>query len=430
MEYGYGEPLNIALLASFMRERGVEVRIADELAGQSVEEILDSYVPDLVGVTAVTPLVYDAYRIAESAGNRNITTVSGGPHASVMTKEVLQHFDVVVQGEGEYALYHIISNGIENGVVKSDQILEVNQAPSPARDLLLMDYYLKTRQRNSNNPNLFFVPLKENVLTMLVSRGCHWKCSYCCNSWKDLPVRFRSPDLVVEEMNQIYDIYGVKYFLFLDDNIFGNRKYCQDLFKSFINNKNDYYWGANSRVDCVDEKTLDLAKQAGCRRINFGFESGSQRVLDNLNKKTKVEKIEKAVNLCKSLRIDALGTFMLGNPGETMEDIELTRRLILDLHLCSVGITFTTAFPGTQLWEKAKGEGKIPERLDWSLFDFDHVPIPISDCFTEKQLFKIRRKLYVEAYLRNLSILRNVIRAFLLNPLAVIKRIWAVIFSA
>lgn len=427
--YSYGEPLSLAFLAAHLINCGAEARIVDQLAGQDVAGAMDWFKPDLVGVTAVTPLAYDAYRVSDMARGRGIPTVLGGAHASVRPDEALEHFDMVVQGEGELALQDILEQGTRSGILRSNEIFDLDACPAPARHLLDMDYYLDMRRRHTNNPNFLFVPPREQLCSLMVSRGCYWNCSYCHNSWRDMPCRFRSPAHVVQEMNALNERFGVRYFNFMDDTLFGNRKYCRGLFSAMIENGRGYCWGGNARVDCVNEEILSLARRAGCRRINFGFESGSQRVLDALNKKVRVERISRSVRLAVDQGIQVIGTFMVGNPRETREDLDKTRRLALSLPLQAIGFSLTTAFPGTELWRVAEERGRIPERLDWTRFDFDHVPIQVSDHFSEKELIAIRKRLFIQVSLFNPSILKNMIKMLALNPAPVLQRIRRVLFT-
>lgn len=424
--YAFCEPLNLASMASYLMVHGFDVRIADELIGDNVEEIIDAFQPDLVGITACTPLAYDAYRIAKTARTRKIPTVMGGAHASVMTEEALQHVDMVVQGEGEIALLNILTQGQERGVFVSRETLNLDDCPPPARHLLRMDYYLNVRQRYSQTANYLFVPRHEHVLNLMIGRGCYWKCTFCHNTWRDHPCRYRHASAIVQEMQDLHHTYGVNYLNFMDDNLFGYRRLCHDLFWELIQSKSEIRWGANARVDCVNDEILDLARKAGCRKVNFGFESGSQKVLDILNKHIKVEQIEKAVNLCRKHKMMVIGTFMIGNPGETLDDINKTRELIRRLPLHHVGISLTTPFPGTELWRMCEDKGRIPEHLDWTVFDFDHAPIQVSDTFTIDQLLRLHRELFFDAFIHNPRILWKMLQAFLLNPKQVLLRIRSV----
>ena len=427
--FAFCEPLNLALLASYLMAHGIAVRIADELVGDDVGQVMDEFLPDLVGITACTPLAYDAYRIAKIARVRKIPTVMGGVHASVMPEEALEHVDMVVKGEGELALLDIIKQGITSGIHESKDVLDLNSCPPPARDLLHMDFYLGIRQRYPQTGNYYFVPLKEPVLNIMVGRGCYWNCTFCHNTWRDKPCRFRNPESVINEMTQLKQNYGIKYLCFMDDNLFGYRSFCKELFPELVRRKTGLLWGANARVDCVNEDMLSLAKEAGCRRINFGFESGSQKVLDTLNKNCKVEQIEKAVALCRQQGIQVVGTFMIGSPGETTNDIEATRRLIRRLPLEHVGISITTPLPGTALWQSCAGQGRIPPNPDWTLFDFDHVPIQVSEIFTAKELVALQRRLFFNAYIHSPRIIWNVTKAFIMRPAAVLRRVKSVVFA-
>ncbi len=420
---GICEPLNLAMLAAFVRERGYEVRLADQVAGQDVERVMDEFKPDLVGVGGTTLTAQDAYEIAAEARRRGHRTVMGGVHASVATEEALRHFDMVVTGEGEWALLDILQQGIESGPVASSKELDLDTCPEPARDLIPMDYYLGSRQRYPNTANYLFVPMRERILNVMAGRGCFWQCTFCHNTWRDRHSRSRNARLVADEMEHVASTYGVKHLCFMDDNLFQYKKMTRELFPELTRRATGILWGANARVDCMNEDNINAAWEAGCRRVNFGFESGSQRVLDRLKKQLRVEQFEKIVNLCRDRGMFVVGTFMVGNPGETAEDVELTRRMIRRLKLHHVGISITTPFPGTEIWEECARKGRIPEKIDWSLFDFDHVPIQVNDEFSPEQVMKLHRDLFVHALLHNGDMRRHMIRAFFANPMEIVRRV-------
>ena len=422
------EPLALGFLASYVMAHGFDVRIADELAGDNVEEIIEDFRPDLVGITACTPVALDAYRIAEMARSRGMVTVMGGVHASTMTEEALRHVDMVVKGEGEVPLLEIMQKRRKTGVFSCEKAIDLSTCPPPARQLMRMEFYLGARQRYSHVANYLHVPLRERVLNLMVGRGCYWKCIFCHNTWRDKPCRHRSLESVIGEIDDIEQSYGVKYICFMDDNLFGYRRFTEELFKEIISRKTNVIWGANARVDCVNEEILSLAWEAGCRRINFGFESGSQSVLDTLKKGIRVKQIEKAVNLCKKQGMIVVGTFMVGTPGETKEDIEKTRRLIRSLPLNHVGICLTTPFPGTELWNYCEERDLVPEVLDWSQFDFHQLPFRVSDQFTEAELTRIQRNLFLDAYFHNPRIMWYLVRSFYLNPAQILRRIASICF--
>jgi len=127
-------------------------------------------------------------------------------------------------------------------------------------------------------------------------------------------------------------------------------------------------WACNSRVDNLDMETMRLVKDAGCKQLIFGFESGSQRMLDILNKGTTVELNKRAIEMCHEVGLLATGSFMIGNPTETVEDIRETQNFIKENKPDFAGICITTPFPGTKLWDWCRDNNLVPETVDWSKF--------------------------------------------------------------
>jgi len=376
--FGLQEPLGLGFIASYLEKNGVDVKIVDELAGDNVVDEIENYKPHLVGVTATTPVVQDAYRILDTCRNLGYLTVMGGVHASVLPHEALEHSDIVVIGEGEEALLDIIKNGIKSGIVERPYIKDINPMPLPARHLMRMDYYIHARDLVPES-YLNFVPPGTKMSSLLTSRGCPYDCIFCHNTWKGMPYRTNSPEKVIDEIKYLQNTYGVEALFFIEDNFFHSMKrvkaICQLMGKENIN----ISWGANARVNRVNPEILELVKKSGCRQITFGFESGSQRILDVLNKKTTVQQIKDAVKACNDAGIIPQGTVMIGNPTETVEDVRMTQNLIKDCDITSVGVCITTPYPGTKLWDWCSDKKLIPDKIDWSLFDYTRVAIPACD---------------------------------------------------
>lgn len=394
------EPLNLALLAAYLEKHNIQVVIIDELAGQDVEGELKKFNPDITGITATTTLAPEAYRIADRARELGFRTVLGGVHATIFPDEALRHADIVVKGEGELAMIDIINNNIKSGLVSAPYIKDIDDVPAPSRHLLRMDYYLKSKDRIPYIIYYAFVPPGTRIASLLTSRGCPYLCIYCHNTWRGTPVRFNSAERVIAEIEHLKEKYRIGAVYFVEDNFFVHRKRAHEICELMIRKKFNIIWGASTRVDNIDRETLRLAKVAGCRLVNFGFESGSQRILDLLKKGTKVEDARRAVAMCNEEGLMANGSFMLGNPTETMEDIELTRKFVRENRITLPAFYITTPYPGTELWDIAIERNLIPKDANWADFAQERVVANLSEVPKEK-IEELRAKWYLEYFMRN-----------------------------
>lgn len=386
------EPLNLGYLASSILSVGNhEVRIIDELAGDNVNRELRKINPDIVGITANTPLITRAYEIAHFCRSQNYLIVMGGVHVTIpdCQPEALKYCDLIVASEGEKAIKTIVTDlsastyvQYSTGkIINGDHYKNLDDIPPPARHLINMDYYKRVRQRI---PGTFLqgLPKTARVAMLLTSRGCPYRCIFCWNSWRKVPLRFHSAERVLYEMNELKEHYDVNGLFIGDDHFFLHKRRLHDICKNMIERDFNFNWICNSRVDSVDYKSLKLAKDAGCVEIIFGFESGSQRVLDVLNKQQTVKTMSKAIKMCKDIGIKSSGTFMIGNPTEKITDVRRTQKFIIDHDIDNIGLCVTTPFPGTILWEICKRKGMIPNGFnDWNSLRVDRIS-SISACDT------------------------------------------------
>jgi radical SAM superfamily enzyme YgiQ (UPF0313 family) len=391
-EFAIQEPLHLGFLAAYLEAHGVAVRLVDELAGENVFAALTSWQPDLVGITATTPLAADAYRVAAWARQHGIPTVMGGVHASILPEECAQHVDAVVCGEGEEALLRLAQGDTPvNGIVKGTPIRDLDRIPPPARHLLDMAFYSRSRMRIPDS-YLYFVPRTMRVAALLTSRGCPHDCLFCHNSWRDTPFRCNSAERVLDEIATVLRDYRVQALFFIEDDLFANMPRLRRICEGMLARGFRVIWGANARVSDVDAELLALAHAAGCRQITFGFESGSQRVLDVLRKGTTVEQNYRAVALCRAAGIIPQGTVMLGNPEETEEEVRATQRFIRESRLESVGVCLATPYPGTGLWQYCEERGRIPSGLQWADLLYQETPIAVTDAIAPARLRELYRE--------------------------------------
>lgn len=417
-EFAVQEPLNLGYLASTLEANNIEVVIIDELAGQNVEGELKKFSPDIVGITAVTPLAPDAYRIAAIARQMGALTVMGGAHASVMPEEALNHVDIVVKGEGEQALLDIALGKTKEKILAYPYIKNIDEIPPPSRHLLQMDFYAKAKDRRPKS-YLQFIPPGTNVAALLTSRGCPYACAFCHNTWRGTPTRYNSAERVVFEIKLLIEKYGVGGIFFIEDNLFVNRKRLEEICALIKKNNINIVWGGNSRVDNVDREILQIVKDAGCRQVTFGFESGSQKTLDTLNKKTTVEQNQGAIDLCREVGILPQGTVIIGSPGETIEDIKKTQEFVHKNNFEGlIGVSIATPFPGTKLWDWCVEHNRIPKKLSWEEFSYRGTPITMCDAVSTEDL----KRLQVETKYSGASITPlSAIKQFLRHPLRLLK---------
>jgi radical SAM superfamily enzyme YgiQ (UPF0313 family) len=182
-----------------------------------------------------------------------------------------------------------------------------------------------------------------------------------------MPVRYASAEKVIEEIEYLVDKYNIELLFFNDDDFIVNKSRLKKI-TALMEKKGLHQklsWRCQAGADSVDLETLNMIKKAGCRVVNFGFESGCQRVLDLLkNRRVSVEQNRKAVELAKKVGLIVVGAFMFGTPTETREEMEETLRFIRRSEIDFWNVAITTPYPGTKLWQWSLERHQISQDID------------------------------------------------------------------
>lgn len=396
------EPLNLCYLAAYLEKHDIEVQIIDQLGGDNLEEQLEIQKPDIVGITATTPVIYDAYDVADLCRKKGIHVVMGGIHPTFLPEESLKHADQVVTGEGENALLDIVFKKASEQIVSRPPVHNLDDIPMPSRHLLKMERYYYCKKYNPFILHLPYAKSNQRILHVLTSRGCSYaKCLFCHNSLKKTAYRCNSPERVIQEIKSLIETYNMEAFYFVEDNFFGNQERARKICELMVENGLDHIaWGAATRSEEVDYETMVMAKNAGCRMVTIGFESGSQRILEVLNKGNTLTDADKACETIRKAGLMVHGNIIIGNPSETLAEIEESRDFLKRSQIYSPEVYFFTPYPGTQAWDFLQKENKVSSDFDWSRFNQEEIVFNLSAVPT-RILEKMRTKIYMSYYLHH-----------------------------
>lgn len=417
-------PLGLLYIAASLKEDGHNVSLVDynleKISDDDLYRIIAGRKIEAVGISVVTPKVYGAMRLARLIKERNphIIIIAGGPHATLVPEELIKEcpsIDFIIQGEGEIRSRELFSKlenktdyGSVDGLVfkKSGQIInnkvkdyiaDLNALPLPARELIDIKHYAN-KLKTSVYP----------ATTMMTSRGCPFQCIYCSKPITGSRIRSVSPKKVLEEIEELVNKYDIREIIFYDDSFTIDKPRVMKICDMIIERKIKVRWQCETRVNLVDQEMLDKMKEAGCYLIAYGIESGSDRVLSILKKGIVKEQIRKAVEITKKARIQILGYFMLGIPGETEQDIKETIKFSKELDLDFAQFSIATAYPGTELYRIAKQNNKITNDWSKSIYALGGKPlISLSDVPVDK-LYFYAKKAYSSFYFRPSYILKKI----------------------
>lgn len=407
-------PHGLAYIASNLRENGFNVESID--AKQNclkthtvVSEVVKSK-PDMVGITAMTPDIMCAAKIAEGikAEMPGVVTVIGGPHVNALPKETLEEFpffDLAVEGEGELTMVDL-ANKLESGNLfvtltdvkgiafrdgkeiilnpPRDYIQELDTLPVPAWDLFPFSY--------------------NKAYPVYATRGCPFSCMFCQRVLGN-KVRRRSVENIVQEIGWVLDTFKTKSFWFSDETFGANRKWTFELLEHMIEKgiPSKATWHAQTRANLITEDLLTKMKQAGCDGLAFGVETGNREILVKTNKKIKLEDAENAVKLTKKIGVRTRAFFILGHPYETIETIRDTIAFAVKLNTDFVSFAVMVPYPGTEVWQLAKkkegGYNYVSENWD----DYrKHLAAPLGFTSIPPETLKnLDRNAYLIFYWRN-----------------------------
>jgi len=369
----YCPPLGLLYIAGYVREHGYEIHVVDVPAlGLSLQNTIDyvlSLKPDLVGLTAMTTNILNANAIAEGLKGNGFTAnvVIGGPHFTATSVETLQRFpsiDYGVLGEGEITFLELIQKISNNIDVKDIQglawrqddgsitvnsprpmIHDLNILPFPAWDLL------------PNFPNAYPHNALETkrlpAASIITSRGCPHKCTFCDRAVYGSVVRHHSAEYTLEMIRHLKSNYGIKDLMIVDDNFLLDKKKLFYICDKIIEENMDLKWYCLSHVKFMTEDRLRKIKEAGCWIMEVGIESGCERILRLLRRTTPKSQIADAIKRAKKNGIKIKGNFIFGLPTETKESLEETIQFATSIDISLFQQSFLTIWPGCELSENA-----------------------------------------------------------------------------
>lgn len=330
--------LNLSVIAALAEPYFSEIRIVEE----GFEDLNLDESADLVGITMMSCQAKRGYELADHFKKRGITTICGGSHASFMVDECLEHFDSVVVNEAEFVWPQIMSDfsaGKLKPVYHSHELIDLKNIPIPRKDLY-----------NNRGTTL-------SAQVIQSSRGCPLGCSFCTVTLMyGKKLRTRPVEHIVEEINR----YPSKVFFFVDDNIFFSRRHSYELFKALIPLK--IKWGSQGSLEMItrDEELLRLAVRSGCISLFVGIESIEQRTLNEVKKGfNAVKRYSENIKKIHKAGINIIGAFIFGFEHDTPETFRAVYDFAIENRLAMISTGIMTPFPGTRIYDKIRGEGKI-----------------------------------------------------------------------
>jgi radical SAM superfamily enzyme YgiQ (UPF0313 family) len=383
-------PLGLLYIAASLREAGHQVSVTSLLSRKHNDALSfsdEALGADLHLVSMCTPQFNEALEIAAHIKDRNphAILIAGGPHASYEAAEVktagrqeAYHihgplrtrrqyyaeyaggslFDSVVLGEGENIIHKVLADVQQHALQPyyyGDTLLpDVNAVPYPAWDLLPADHI-----HNDGIAVMKHAYYPGGVMSLIGTRGCPFHCTFCSGPRIGLKPRFRSPENVLGEMRAVMQL-GVRMFKFQDDTMTWNKKHLDQLSRTLANGLDPgYAVRCHTRVNVMDDEIATILRRMNTKVTCFGFESGSQQVLDRCHKRTTVEQGTQALQVAKAHGFYTIAFLVFGLPGETEATMHETMRWLESVHpyLDSCNLAVTIPYPGSQLWAQPYENG-------------------------------------------------------------------------
>ncbi|HLD82599.1 MAG TPA: radical SAM protein [Candidatus Omnitrophota bacterium] len=421
---GFAPPLDIGLLASFLREKGFRVKIIDAdaefLAPQEVAARIVEYNPLLVGIFTHTIRMAHTNKTIKELRKKapQIKILLGGRHPSSLPEKTLleEGPDFVCQGEAFYPLLELLGllkskkessdykimglwyrkNGSIISSLPAPLINDLDTLPFIAWDLLPLDKY------RAHNWHCFDKPKERQPYAIIYSSiGCPYKCTYCCvnAAYGGSGIRFRSPQKVAEEIDYLVKGYGIRNIRIVDDIFTLKPKRVIELCDLIIKRNYNLNIWCYARVDTVNEEMLKKMRQAGIRWICFGIEAGHERVREGVFKRLDLKKIKEGISLTQKAGIYIIANFVFGLPDDDLETMQATLDMAKEFNFEYVNFYVAMAWPGSKLYEDALRQGmRLPE--DWSGYaqlSEDTLPLP-TKYISASEVLRFRDKAFVEYF--------------------------------
>ena len=426
-------PLGTLYAAAVLRQQGHQVDLFDTMFAYGPEEVilpLQKNDPDFFVIyddgfnyltkMCLTNMREAAFEMMKFAKQKGCTVIVSSSDATDHFEKYLDEgADFVLLGEAEQTLAELIATMADNQkdflsipglayrhhdavikTVKRNVMKDLDSLPFPAWDLVDMDSYRKIWWKHKD----YF------SLNMATTRGCPFKCNWCAKPIYGNRYNSRSPQNVVTELKMLKEKYGFDHIWFCDD-IFGLKPGWVHEFTSLIEKEQLHFtFKIQARADLLvqEDYIRDLAK-AGCTNIWMGAESGSQKILDAMDKGTKVEQIVEATYLLKKNNIHPSFFIQFGYPGETKDDIIKTIDMINGLLPYEIGISVSYPLPGTVFYEKVKAQ--LSYKSNWT--DSDELALMFSNTYKPAFYKQLHRYVH-KSYRKHLAI--EAIKTLIVKP--------------
>ncbi len=395
---------------------------------QEVKKKIADQAPNMVGISCVTGSYGSAINVTKLVKNIDpaIPVVLGGFHPTIATEEVLSNneVDIVVRGEGEFTLAELataiqsqqpldnisgISYKVKGRIVHNPdrpQASSLDALPFPAKHLLL---------EKETYPSRAFGRL-------FTARGCPYHCIYCASHavWTR-KVRFRSPENIIQEIEQVRRDFGTRHFYFDDDTFTMNKQRVMAICDLIIEKGLRISWGCETRVDQVSPDLVQKMHRAGCEYYNIGVESGDEETLKRMKKGITIEQVKKAHQVIKDAGLAFNAYFMIGFPWETAAQIKKTVALMKELDPDRAFYSIVTPYPKTELHEICSAEGIIPSSFDWSTFFHQSPSMYLTKNIPREETKELIRDTE-EIFDKHNK--RQIIKLIVRHPLRTVKRIF------
>jgi anaerobic magnesium-protoporphyrin IX monomethyl ester cyclase len=378
-------PISLLCLAAYARRSGYSVAIIDAqaemLTDDNVSERVGQYEPILCGITFMTNQVKVVQGLVAKLKERypRVKFVAGGIHVSILPVEAkMLGFDSCVVGEGEETLVQLLSaikcrkstDNIEGVWSPGSEfrprevIQDLDTLPLPGWDLVPIDRYTVSQ------PNLRYVHESGVCLTISTSRGCPYNCTFCSSHGVyGYGHRTRSPRNIADEIEMLYRKYGVREFFLVDESILADPERAERFSEEILRRDLKIEFASSARVSDrgVNIRTLTKMKKAGMVRVDFGVESGSQKILNNIRKGITVRQVEDAHRIAHEAGMRTTSLMIAGHLEENWEDVLDSLELVARIETDYPEFGPMTPYPGTEAYSKALKEGWVRD-FDWSKY--------------------------------------------------------------